>query len=147
MTLVWSDPGKTNDGCPVALMQFVKDAIVSGNDLLKCLRRNCDFAFDVSGPNENHIAANFNVRRFLRKVTFVHPLPSHWLNPVSERVEVGPRRTILGKVKRYIHLVIDDPLLPTAPCLRQTADMFRFATPETLPVGRNVTRPTLAAAA
>ena len=72
MNLNRPDPRKANDGAAVAFMQFVKDAVVFGDDLLKHLRRDRDFIVGICGPNENHISADFNVWRFLRKITFQH---------------------------------------------------------------------------
>lgn len=89
MNLVRPNPGKTNDGCPAALVQLVKCAIVFRNDFLEHLRRDGDFAVSVRWSNENNSPANFNVWRFLGKIT-VHLLFSPLLNPVlPEQGEIG----------------------------------------------------------
>ena len=112
MTLVRPDPGKANDGFSVPLMQFVKCAIVEGNNFSKHLRRNGDFIFGVRRPNENNPPANLNVRRFLRKITVqgVHSLPL-----IPEQGGIGTNPENKGNRLCEYRTVITDPFLPTVP--------------------------------
>lgn len=77
--------------------------------------------------------------------------PSHSVNPFSpntaERFEIGAGFLNESNLRLSITLVIGVPLLPTDLSLRQTAESFRHGTTETLSAFRNVSRPTLAAAA
>jgi hypothetical protein len=115
MGLVRPDPRKANDGGAAALVQFVKNAIVFGDDLLQHLRRDRDFIVGIGGPDKNHLPADFNVRRFLSKVAVhaVSPLLPH----VPEQLEI--RENPENKSKPLTGLTV--PFLSTALNLRQAA--------------------------
>lgn len=113
MILVRPDPSKANNGGAAALMQFVKDAVVFGDNLLKHLRRNSDFISSVRGFDENHLPANFDVRRLLSKIT-VHsgsPLLPH----VPGQLDI--RENPENKRKPLMRLTV--PFLSTVAFLRQ----------------------------
>lgn len=112
--LVWSNPRHANDLGAAAFMQFVKDAIVSCDDLLKHLRRNGNFESAVRRFDKNHLAANFNVRRCFGKIT-VH-LPLHLLPMYPEQLGKGPKPKV--NFNRSLRLIAR--LLPTGSNPRRT---------------------------
>lgn len=117
MILVRPDLGKANDGCSVPLMQFVKRAIVEGNNFGEHLRRNGNFIFGVRRPNENNSTADFDVRRRFRKITVqgFHSLPL-----IPERDEIGTNPEIRVNGPCGYRTVITAPLLQTVSNMRQS---------------------------
>lgn len=105
MGLVRPDPRKANDSGAAALVQFVKDAIVFGDDLLQHLRRDRDFIVGIGRSNENHLPAYFNVRRFLSKVAVhANPLSCPWI-PEQDEIGTNPENKY-----NALTWVIDKPI-------------------------------------